>query len=331
MGLFLYMSIALMSWAYDQQLPALHKFVLVTIADHCGNETGECYPSVARIARRTGMSERSVQRCLRDLEGAEVLSKRYDGKRTPIYKLNHNLPIVINKADYSAPSWLRPAAIKVYNETCYWCQDKGTDKNGPDGKPWSLDRLVPGRKGGKYEPDNVVLCCCKCNSLKRELLPAEFCEHLGIEQPDLANWDGCLLDTSKGDRQTPPPVSISHPNHKYEPSVEPPPIILLSEKAKKPESTRASKIAAVRYRVCRVWGRATATRWDKKEEDILPTLLDTSEEDWLFLTDYYSHRGEPGYYCRKSLITLLNNWAGEIDKARNHGMEETPQYKLPNL
>lgn len=113
-----------------------------------------------------------------------------------------------------------------------------------------------------------------------------------------------------------------------------PPIIPQGDEGgggQKPQSTRASKIAAARYRVCQVWGRATTTRWDKKEEDILPSLLDTTEEDWAVLKEYYSHRGEAGYFCRKSLITLLNNWAGEIDKARNHGMEETPQYKLPNL
>lgn len=46
----------------------------------------------------------------------------------------------------------------------------------------------------------------------------------------------------------------------------------------------------------------------------------TSEEDWLLLEWLYAQgtaKGEPGEFRRKDLSTLLGNWNGEIQRARN--------------
>lgn len=54
------MSIDALAWAFSQNVtPSAAKFVLVAIAD-CADDHGICWPSVAHIMRKTGISKRSV-------------------------------------------------------------------------------------------------------------------------------------------------------------------------------------------------------------------------------------------------------------------------------
>lgn len=65
------MSVRAMDWAFDSGLEPGARFVLVVLADHAGDHSGEnwaCYPSVERICARTGYSRASVERHLKALE-----------------------------------------------------------------------------------------------------------------------------------------------------------------------------------------------------------------------------------------------------------------------
>ncbi|HHN2283740.1 TPA: helix-turn-helix domain-containing protein, partial [Pseudomonas aeruginosa] len=55
-----------------QGMSAPQKSVLISLADN-SNDDGVCWPSVARIAERTCLSERAVRNALRWLEDAKVL------------------------------------------------------------------------------------------------------------------------------------------------------------------------------------------------------------------------------------------------------------------
>ena len=68
---------------------------------------------------------------------------------------------------------LRREAIAGFYERCQYCEGEGDSKNGPDGRPWHLDRWIPGAQGGEYEPDNVVLSCATCNIRKKDREPWE--------------------------------------------------------------------------------------------------------------------------------------------------------------
>ena len=62
------MSITALNWAFSADIAApAAKFILVALANYA-DENGYCYPSQARLARDTGMSERSVRRHLSQLE-----------------------------------------------------------------------------------------------------------------------------------------------------------------------------------------------------------------------------------------------------------------------
>ena len=57
---------------------------------------------------------------------------------------------------------------------CIYCQSKGTDTIGPDGRPWHIDHLFPKARGGDSKSDNLVLACATCNCRKNSQLASEI-------------------------------------------------------------------------------------------------------------------------------------------------------------
>ncbi|WP_306297841.1 helix-turn-helix domain-containing protein, partial [Pseudomonas aeruginosa] len=63
-------------------MSAPQKAVLISLADN-SNDDGVCWPSVAKIAERTCLSERAVRNALRWLEDAKILiSHQRNGRST---------------------------------------------------------------------------------------------------------------------------------------------------------------------------------------------------------------------------------------------------------
>lgn len=86
------MSIAARDWALRQDLKPVPKFVLVVLAD-AANDQGVCWPSVATIARKVGVSSRTVQRAIQLLIYRELITaeQRYrsDGScSSNLYRLS---------------------------------------------------------------------------------------------------------------------------------------------------------------------------------------------------------------------------------------------------
>lgn len=62
------MSVKVMSWVFDHsESTGNERLVLLAIADHANDETWSCWPSVARLAVKAKVSERTVQRAIRSL------------------------------------------------------------------------------------------------------------------------------------------------------------------------------------------------------------------------------------------------------------------------
>lgn len=83
------MSVRFVNLAFDAELAPTPRFVLVALAEHA-DDAGQCYPSVARLARRTGLSKRSVQNSIKRLRVAGYLDVNPNaGKRgTNFYQLH---------------------------------------------------------------------------------------------------------------------------------------------------------------------------------------------------------------------------------------------------
>lgn len=81
------MSLAAQVWAWEQPLEGTAKLVLLCLAEHADAE-GRCWPSVARIAQRCGISERTAQRALRLLEAGAAIGVEVRSGSTPVYCLD---------------------------------------------------------------------------------------------------------------------------------------------------------------------------------------------------------------------------------------------------
>jgi hypothetical protein len=61
------MSFQAMTWAVEQDLPALQKLVLLMLANRTNSDTGRCDPSHDKLANDCGMSKPSVKRAIAEL------------------------------------------------------------------------------------------------------------------------------------------------------------------------------------------------------------------------------------------------------------------------
>lgn len=96
------MSTIIMSLCWPLQgMSGPQKAVLISLADNA-NDEGVCWPSVARIAERTCLAERTVQGAIKWLGQARILSVRERMGRSTMYTLT--------PASYAPPQCVHPAA-----------------------------------------------------------------------------------------------------------------------------------------------------------------------------------------------------------------------------
>jgi hypothetical protein len=86
------MSIKAMNWAWEQKLPPSSKLILMAIAD-AADEEGDCWPKVKTIAKKCGVSDRTVQRVLKEFISDNLISvtPRFSQDRRQVsnnYRLN---------------------------------------------------------------------------------------------------------------------------------------------------------------------------------------------------------------------------------------------------
>ena len=62
------MSVKVMGFVWDLELPPNLKLVLLAYADHADHDGGSIYPAIGTVAQKTGYSPREVQRLTRELE-----------------------------------------------------------------------------------------------------------------------------------------------------------------------------------------------------------------------------------------------------------------------
>lgn len=69
------MGFKLMSAVFESaSLGPTERLVMLALADHADEDTGRCYPSIARICQRTGLGERTVQGAIRKLRASGHLT-----------------------------------------------------------------------------------------------------------------------------------------------------------------------------------------------------------------------------------------------------------------
>lgn len=100
------MSVLASSWVWEHsKAKGTARLVLLSLADHAGADGGDAYPSVARLARRCGVSTRTVQEALKVLTSlGELVIEPQAGPRGA-----NRYQLVMTPADLAPPQDLHPA------------------------------------------------------------------------------------------------------------------------------------------------------------------------------------------------------------------------------
>lgn len=86
-----------------------------------------------------------------------------------------------------------------------------------------------------------------------------------------------------------------------------------------PKKEEAYKPTPNQIRLNALFRRRDSTRWDKKELAALKAIEPIDEADFAVVLKWYSAKLPPDQdFRRRDLITLLNNWNGEVDRARKY-------------
>lgn len=82
------MSFKALAWAFDQELNNPEKSVLIALAYRDNHdEPHGCYPSIPRIAKDCGISERTVQRSIAFLESKKLVRLHRRDNRSTFYSM----------------------------------------------------------------------------------------------------------------------------------------------------------------------------------------------------------------------------------------------------
>lgn len=76
-----------MTAIWEMDFTPVDKLVLLALADWA-NEDGKCWPSIAKIAAKTGCGERTVQRALREAETRGILARHENKGKGCVYTIN---------------------------------------------------------------------------------------------------------------------------------------------------------------------------------------------------------------------------------------------------
>jgi len=165
------MSFIAIGFVMGLTLPANEKWLLVCLAEYADDWGDSVFPSLDELEQKSGMSrstlKRTIAKLLQDDRIARVaLATPFS---PPFYRiLGLPEPTEQSKRSPQCPVALRRAVLYVFDGRCEYCGQTGTRELGPDDKPWHVDRVVPGARGGVYSPDNVTLSCRGCNIRKKD-------------------------------------------------------------------------------------------------------------------------------------------------------------------
>lgn len=109
------MSFQAMTWAVEQDLPALQKLVLLMLANRTNHDTGLCYPSLTRLMAECGMSKFSVIKAIKALEVGGLIEIRRS-KINGVDQPNH-YRLVMARAACDDEVGSTPGALGVVRHT----------------------------------------------------------------------------------------------------------------------------------------------------------------------------------------------------------------------
>lgn len=137
---------------------------------------------------------------------------------------------------------------------------------------------------------------------------SERCQH---DAPE-TEGEGETERETETDTPIPPVGAVEHASRR------------LTQAEKKRQHVQANTPNMVR--IGSWFNRRPDTLWTVAEAEALAQVGAVADEDWAVMEAYYTADIPPkDNYRRRDVITLLNNWNGELDRARNHNQHEETQ------
>jgi hypothetical protein len=81
------MSVKVMAYVWDLEIPTTEKIVLLAYADHADHEGNNIFPANETISRKTGLAVRTVQRTKKKLIKDKLMQRRGWTEKTPRYSI----------------------------------------------------------------------------------------------------------------------------------------------------------------------------------------------------------------------------------------------------
>lgn len=195
-----------MGHVWDLDIDHNERMVLLAMTDHADHEGRNMRASMALLAWKTSYSTRNVQRIVRSLEEKGIIRvQEFRLGGSTVYWLD--LEAGTRKAPYrydalsraQRKSFIRDRISQI-GAICQYCSLLGTAEFGPDSKSWSVRLVVPKRSGGRYEIDNLALCCAACDESKDDdALPMTSCHPRHFVTPVVLSGDDRLAgDDARG-------------------------------------------------------------------------------------------------------------------------------------
>ena len=104
------MSVKALSLAWEMNLSAGHKLTMLALADYADDEMS-CFPAVPTLAQKTGQSERTVQRHIKDFEEQGLLRKERRNRDSGAYSSNRYILILDGVTMSPAPVTVSPGVV----------------------------------------------------------------------------------------------------------------------------------------------------------------------------------------------------------------------------
>ncbi len=129
-----------------------------------------CYAIAVKAWRARNVDKAKAQRARYDKKFRSERPEEYRAKRRRYY-----LPTTAKKARLRRIEWLRQGTVtrqdlqdvyRLYRGCCVYCGVSVKPRYTPT-DPRGFDHVKSRITGGKHEKANVVVCCRKCNELKR--------------------------------------------------------------------------------------------------------------------------------------------------------------------
>jgi hypothetical protein len=293
------MSVKIMSTVFDKsKTEGNARLVLLALAD-CANDEGTCWPSISTISSMANINQQTTRKYLWAMESIGLITaedrKDKIGRRTSnLYKINREKlgEDVITKED------LKGQLYKSQIRT--WDYDKGDTISRHTVAPYNPSHsgdTIKHHTGSYMKHHNEP-------SLEPPVVESSAMASHSTDGVVELTAQASAADAEVGETF----VSDSIPPNSIKP-------ITGAERRKSPPIDQA-KLAAFKTRANKIFRRRETTPWSRSEERAAKLHLDTPDSEWGLLEKYYANSGQKGFYCRTTMATFLNNFAGEIDRAK---------------